>query len=155
MILAFQLPVLMNSDRTAKGASEYTQENQANGIDRRDGSSITNCSRTTYAGSYGSLVCTTCATKTGPYQHLKTSSAVHPHAPSTISAVAKLPSDVFGPLFEVTKDRTSHPELHVFLQRVIGFDTVDDESKAERLYHKKFSYPKDWNYDNSPPYSHW
>jgi AMP deaminase len=42
--------------------------------------------------------------------------------------------DVFHPLFEVTKDPRSHPELHVFLQRVVGFDSVDDESKAERRY---------------------
>lgn len=42
------------------------------------------------------------------------------------------PADVFLPLFEVTKDPKSHPELHVFLQRIVGFDSVDDESKAER-----------------------
>lgn len=41
-------------------------------------------------------------------------------------------ADVFQPLFEVTQDPRTHPELHVFLQRVIGFDCVDDESKAER-----------------------
>lgn len=63
--------------------------------------------------------------------------------------------DVFQPLFEVTKDPTSHPKLHVFLQRVIGFDTVDDESKTERRYHKKFPYPKQWDYPQSPPYSYW
>lgn len=38
-------------------------------------------------------------------------------------------TDLFQPLFEVTKDPSSHPELHIFLQRVIGFDSVDDESK--------------------------
>ncbi|KAH9985064.1 AMP deaminase [Russula compacta] len=63
--------------------------------------------------------------------------------------------NVFQPLFEVTKDPSSHPRLHVFLQRVIGFDTVDDESKTERRYHKKFPYPKLWNYPQSPPYSYW
>lgn len=63
--------------------------------------------------------------------------------------------DVFRPLFEVTKDPSSHPKLHVFLQRVIGFDTVDDESKTERRYHKKFPYPKQWDYPQSPPYSYW
>jgi AMP deaminase len=63
--------------------------------------------------------------------------------------------DVFQPLFEVTKDPSSHPKLHVFLQRVIGFDTVDDESKTERRYHKKFPYPKQWDYSQSPPYSYW
>ena len=50
------------------------------------------------------------------------------------------------PLFEVTKDPSSHPELHVFLQRVIGFDSVDDESKTERRVHRKFPYPRDWDY---------
>ena len=64
-------------------------------------------------------------------------------------------TDVFQPLFEVTKDPSSHPKLHVFLQRVIGFDTVDDESKTERRYHKKFPYPKQWDYSQSPPYSYW
>ncbi len=64
-------------------------------------------------------------------------------------------ADTFKPLFEVTKDPSSHPKLHVFLQRVIGFDTVDDESKTERRYHRKFPYPKLWDYQQSPPYSYW
>lgn len=63
--------------------------------------------------------------------------------------------NVFRPLFEVTKDPSTHPELHVFLQRVIGFDTVDDESKVERRYHKKFPYPRLWSTTQSPPYSYW
>ncbi|EIN12816.1 AMP deaminase [Punctularia strigosozonata HHB-11173 SS5] len=63
--------------------------------------------------------------------------------------------NVFKPLFEVTKDPSSHPELHVFLQRVVGFDTVDDESKTERRIHKKFPYPHLWNTSQSPPYSYW
>ena len=64
-------------------------------------------------------------------------------------------ADVFRPLFEVTKDPSSHPELHVFLQRVVGFDTVDDESKTERRIHKKFPYPRLWDAKESPPYSYW
>ncbi|KAI0689543.1 hypothetical protein BC835DRAFT_1368440 [Cytidiella melzeri] len=63
--------------------------------------------------------------------------------------------NVFRPLFEVTKDPRSHPKLHVFLQRVIGFDSVDDESKTERRFHKKFPYPKLWDAKESPPYSYW
>lgn len=63
--------------------------------------------------------------------------------------------DVFKPLFEVTQDPTSHPELHIFLQRVIGFDTVDDESKTERRFHKKFPFPQLWDAKESPPYSYW
>lgn len=63
--------------------------------------------------------------------------------------------NVFKPLFEVTKDPTSHPELHVFLQRVVGFDSVDDESKAERRIHRKFPYPRLWDLDQNPPFSYW
>lgn len=63
--------------------------------------------------------------------------------------------NVFRPLFEVTHNPSSHPELHVFLQRVIGFDTVDDESKTERRFYRKFPYPKLWNTKESPPYSYW
>ncbi|KAG5652267.1 hypothetical protein H0H81_005620 [Sphagnurus paluster] len=63
--------------------------------------------------------------------------------------------NVFRPLFEVTKDPRSHPELHIFLQRVVGFDSVDDESKVERRIYKKFPYPRLWNTKQSPPYSYW
>ncbi|KAF1810545.1 AMP deaminase [Eremomyces bilateralis CBS 781.70] len=63
--------------------------------------------------------------------------------------------NIFQPLFEVTKDPSSHPNLHVFLQRVIGFDSVDDESKAERRLYRKFPLPKEWNTKQNPPYSYW
>lgn len=63
--------------------------------------------------------------------------------------------NVFQPLFEVTKDPTSHPKLHIFLQRVIGFDSVDDESKVERRLYRKFPLPKVWNTNQNPPYSYW
>ncbi|GAA5803832.1 hypothetical protein EDC94DRAFT_582172 [Helicostylum pulchrum] len=63
--------------------------------------------------------------------------------------------NVFQPLFEVTKDPSSHPELHVFLQRVIGFDTVDDESKPEKPIFKDFPLPKDWDSKVNPPYSYY
>lgn len=63
--------------------------------------------------------------------------------------------NVFEPLFEVTKDPSLHPELHVFLQRVIGFDSVDDESKTERRVYDKFPYPRIWETKQNPPYSYW
>ena len=63
--------------------------------------------------------------------------------------------NVFLPLFEVTKDPESHPKLHIFLLRVIGFDSVDDESKPERRFFRKFPLPKDWNTKQNPPYSYW
>lgn len=63
--------------------------------------------------------------------------------------------NIFRPLFEVTADPSSHPKLHVFLQRVIGFDSVDDESKVERRMYRKFPVPKEWNTKQNPPYSYW
>lgn len=42
--------------------------------------------------------------------------------------------NVFTPLFEVTNDPSSHPELYYFLQAVTGFDSVDDESKHEFVH---------------------
>ncbi|POS84700.1 hypothetical protein EPUL_003791, partial [Erysiphe pulchra] len=63
--------------------------------------------------------------------------------------------NLFQPLFEVTKDPSSHPKLHIFLKRVVGIDSVDDESKAERRLHKKFPVPKVWDSAQNPPYSYW
>ncbi|MCJ1403946.1 AMP deaminase [Xylographa trunciseda] len=64
-------------------------------------------------------------------------------------------TNVFQPLFEATKDPSSHPNLFVFLQRVIGFDSVDDESKPERRLFRKFPLPQAWDTKQNPPYSYW
>ncbi|KAM0487285.1 hypothetical protein ACHAPX_000556 [Trichoderma viride] len=64
-------------------------------------------------------------------------------------------TNVFQPLFEVTKDPSSHPKLHIFLQRVVGIDTVDDESKIERRLYRKFPVPKEWKTKQNPPYNYW
>ena len=63
--------------------------------------------------------------------------------------------NIFQPLYEVTKDPQSHSKLHVFLQRVIGFDSVDDESKVERRLYRKFPSAKEWNTKQNPPYTYW
>ncbi|KAJ3084731.1 AMP deaminase [Rhizoclosmatium globosum] len=67
----------------------------------------------------------------------------------------QLLENIFEPLFEVTRDPTSHPKLHIFLQRVIGFDSVDDESKPERRTYKKYPSPKNWDIGLNPPYSYY
>lgn len=63
--------------------------------------------------------------------------------------------NIFKPLFEVTKDPSSHPKLHIFLQRVIGFDSVDDESKPERRFYRKYPTAKEWDTKQNPPYGYW
>ena len=49
----------------------------------------------------------------------------------------------------------THPELHVFLQRVIGFDSVDEESTNERRVYDKFPFPRLWDIEQNPPYIYW
>ena len=63
--------------------------------------------------------------------------------------------NIFQPLYEVTKKPADHPKLHVFLQRVIGFDSVDDESKIETRLYRKFPCAKEWNTQQNPPYTYW
>ncbi|KAM3715947.1 AMP deaminase [Dirofilaria immitis] len=41
--------------------------------------------------------------------------------------------NIFTPLFEVTNDPESHPDLFRFLQQISGIDSVDDESKVEHV----------------------
>ena len=76
-------------------------------------------------------------------------------ASNLVESFGQVVKNIFQPLFEVTKDPESHPKLHIFLQRVIGFDSVDDESKVERRLFRKFPVPKEWNSKQNPPYSYW
>ncbi|CAK9271180.1 unnamed protein product [Sphagnum jensenii] len=63
--------------------------------------------------------------------------------------------NMFMPLFEVTVNPSSHPQLHVFLEQVVGFDMVDDESKSERRPTKHMPTPAQWNNPFNPAYSYW
>jgi AMP deaminase len=73
----------------------------------------------------------------------------------TINTFQDLLNNVFEPLFACTLNPRKHRNLHIFLQRVIGFDLVDDESKVERRYHRKFPTPTKWDMKESPPYTYW
>ena len=64
--------------------------------------------------------------------------------------------NIFLPLLEVTARPSSHPELHQFLQYVIGFDSVDDESKPENpLFDKDVPTPECWSDEENPPYAYY
>jgi len=63
---------------------------------------------------------------------------------------------LFQPLFEVTIDPSSHPDLHKFLQYVSGFDSVDDESKPENaMFDIDVPTPDEWSWHENPPYSYY
>ena len=72
-----------------------------------------------------------------------------------ISNFEELLNNIFKPLFEVSMDPSSHPDLHTFLKQVVGFDIVDDESKVERRPHKTNKTPREWNVRQNPAYSYW
>ncbi|CAH8492343.1 unnamed protein product [Heterobilharzia americana] len=55
------------------------------------------------------------------------------HAKGSMKYFQDIITNVFQPLFEVTANPKSHPELHAFLQYVTGFDSVDDESKSDKI----------------------
>jgi len=60
--------------------------------------------------------------------------------------------NIFYPLFQVTKDPSSDPNLHIFLHQVVGFDCVDDESKPDKPFRHKYCDPNHWNKKHNPPY---
>ena len=65
-------------------------------------------------------------------------------------------SNIFLPLWQVTIDPSSHPELHIFLQHVVGIDSVDDESKMESPFlESNLVAPANWNEPSNPPYAYW
>ncbi|ORZ04396.1 hypothetical protein BCR41DRAFT_414194 [Lobosporangium transversale] len=75
-------------------------------------------------------------------------------AAGTMHNFEELVQNIFKPLFEVTRDPSKHPNLHIFLQRVVGFDSVDDESKAEQRIYKKYPFARNWDISMNPPYSY-
>ncbi|XP_034650472.1 AMP deaminase 2 isoform X5 [Drosophila subobscura] len=65
-------------------------------------------------------------------------------------------NNIFLPLFQATNKPSEHPDLHRFLQYVIGFDSVDDESKPENpLFDNDVPRPEEWTYEENPPYAYY
>lgn len=64
--------------------------------------------------------------------------------------------NIFRPLFEVSLDPASDPDLATFLEHCSGFDSVDDESKTTRMPHSTESpLPDAWDVDENPSYSYY
>lgn len=73
----------------------------------------------------------------------------------TVTSFQTILDNVFIPLFEVTVDPNSHPQLHLFLEQVVGFDMVDDESKPERRPTKHMPKPAEWTNEFNPAFSYY
>lgn len=64
--------------------------------------------------------------------------------------------NLFLPLFQATVDPSSHKNLSIFLNQVIGFDSVDDESKPESTHFSNATpIPEQWTTADNPPYSYY
>uniref|UniRef100_A0A6Q2XSE7 AMP deaminase 2 n=1 Tax=Esox lucius TaxID=8010 RepID=A0A6Q2XSE7_ESOLU len=78
------------------------------------------------------------------------------HTKKQLSNFQELLENIFLPLFEVSINPASHPELHLFLQHVVGFDSVDDESKPEQhCFNMDSPLPVSWTEEDNPPYSYY
>ncbi|KAL6865048.1 hypothetical protein ACP4OV_016199 [Aristida adscensionis] len=98
-----------------------------------------------------------------------------------VTSFQNLLDNIFLPLFEVTIDPSSHPQLHVFLKqflhevesskfkssscreklhiyhhfKVVGLDLVDDESKPERRPTKHMPTPEQWTNVFNPAFAYY
>ncbi|XP_035808891.2 AMP deaminase 2-like isoform X2 [Amphiprion ocellaris] len=78
------------------------------------------------------------------------------HTKKQLANFQEMLENIFMPLFEVTIDPRSHPELHLFLEHVVGFDSVDDESKPEHhIFNLDSPLPANWTEEDNPPYSYY
>ncbi|CAK7332813.1 unnamed protein product [Dovyalis caffra] len=73
----------------------------------------------------------------------------------TVNSFQTILDNVFIPLFEVTINPSSHPQLHVFLMQVVGLDIVDDESRPQRRPTKHMPKPAEWTNEFNPAYSYY
>ncbi|KAM4700783.1 AMP deaminase 2 isoform 2-T3 [Discoglossus pictus] len=78
------------------------------------------------------------------------------HSKKQVPHFQQMLENIFLPLFEVTVNPASHPELHLFLEHVDGFDSVDDESKSEHhIFNLDSPLPENWTLEDNPPYSYY
>ncbi|KAK7878553.1 hypothetical protein WMY93_030389 [Mugilogobius chulae] len=88
------------------------------------------------------------------------------HTKKQLCNFQEMLENIFRPLFEVTVDPSSHPELHLFLQHNCPqcffcpsggrFDSVDDESKPEQhIFNLDSPLPENWTEEDNPPYSYY
>ncbi|XP_041636954.1 AMP deaminase 2 isoform X2 [Cheilinus undulatus] len=78
------------------------------------------------------------------------------HTKKQLANFQEMLENIFMPLFEVTINPRSHPELHLFLEHVVGFDSVDDESKPEHhIFNLDSPLPANWTEEDNPPYSYY
>jgi AMP deaminase len=76
-----------------------------------------------------------------------------------LTSFAEMIHNIFAPLFEVTLNPESNLPLHYLLETVVGFDSVDDESRPEFGLltgdPNNLPNPEEWTHADNPPYGYW
>lgn len=76
-----------------------------------------------------------------------------------LTSFAEMINNIFAPLFEVTLNPESNIPLHYLLETVVGFDSVDDESRPEfgllTGNPNNLPNPDEWTQPENPPYGYW
>jgi AMP deaminase len=73
-----------------------------------------------------------------------------------VESFGQMLRNIFEPLFAVSIDPSRDPALHYFLQTVVGFDSVDDESRPELEHlNEHVPSPDEWTSTSNPPYAYW
>uniref|UniRef100_A0A913HFX4 AMP deaminase n=1 Tax=Strongyloides stercoralis TaxID=6248 RepID=A0A913HFX4_STRER len=77
-------------------------------------------------------------------------------ASKMIDNFGEILDNIFTPLFEVSNDPSSNPDLYRFLTQVSGIDSVDDESKHEYVnFDKSTPEPAEYKDSENPPYNYY
>lgn len=77
------------------------------------------------------------------------------HAGNLLTSFGQLLENVFVPLWEVTLHPSKDPILARFLENISGFDSVDNESGAEKDATTVSVSPEHWTVAENPPFSYW
>lgn len=72
-----------------------------------------------------------------------------------VLSFAELITNIFEPLFVVSLDPASNPRLHAFLEAIVAFDSVDDESKPDNANVDGAVPPDQWTSVQEPSYPYW
>ncbi|KAL5270501.1 hypothetical protein ACHWQZ_G001277 [Mnemiopsis leidyi] len=77
-------------------------------------------------------------------------------AKNMVSNFEEIIANTFLPIIEASVNPSSNPNLHKFLNMVVGFDSVDDESKADlTMFNSECPTPDQWTSSKNPPYSYY
>lgn len=71
---------------------------------------------------------------------------------SALTCFQDMLDNIFAPLFEVSVNPAADEALHLFLQQMVGFDCVDDESKPEFITKGLPPTPAEWTTSTNPAY---